>query len=190
MFESPDPTSLLHRWSGGDSAAMNELVELLYQQMHRIAIGQLRSERQLTIQPTQLVNEVYLKLVELRRMEWQDRNHFLAMFARIARRALVDEARRRNAGKRGGGRALTLQTEFALAASDGLDVLEVDAVLDRLAVIDEMAARVVELRVFSGLGLEDIATEFDVSPSTISRKWRAAKAWLARELDSTTRTGP
>lgn len=181
MPPAQDPTSLLQEWSGGNSVAMNELVEVLYEQMHRIAAGQLHGERHLTLQPTQLVNEVYLRLVQLREMEWRDRNHFLAMFARIARRALVDEARRRRAGKRA-GQAVTLSTQIPLPTVAHVDVLQIDALLDRLATIDSVAARIVELRVFSGLTLEDVAAQLELSVSTVSRKWRAAKAWLAKEM--------
>lgn len=181
MPPSRDPTSLLQEWSGGNSLAMNELVEVLYEQMHRIASGQLQGERYLTLQPTQLVNEVYLRLVQLREMEWRDRRHFLAMFSRIARRALVDEARRRRTGKRA-GQAVTLSTQIPLPTVAHVDVLQIDALLDRLAKVDSIAARVVELRVFSGLTLEDVAAQLELSVSTVSRKWRAAKAWLAEEM--------
>lgn len=183
MPPSQDPTSLLQEWSGGSSSAMNELVQVLYEQMHRIAAGQLQGERSLTLQPTQLVNEVYLRLVQIRAMEWRDRNHFLAMFARIARRTLVDEARRRRADKRA-GQSVTLSTQIPLPTAAQLDVLQIDALLDRLATIDSVAARVVELRIFSGLTLEDVARQLELSVSTVSRKWRAAKAWLAEELRS------
>jgi len=176
-----DATTLLRRWTDGDSDAMNEVVTVLYEQMHRIAAGQLRHERHLTIQPTQLVNDVYLRLIDLKRIDWQDRSHFLAMFARIARRTLVDEARKRSAGKRR-GQSVTLSTQLPMPAAGMLDVLQMDEMLTRLTAIDEIASNVVELRVFSGLSLEEVAAYLEVSPSTISRKWRAAKAWLAEEF--------
>ncbi|MBK7116446.1 MAG: sigma-70 family RNA polymerase sigma factor [Proteobacteria bacterium] len=182
MTPTGDATGLLGRWKNGDRAALDEVMALLYEEMHRIASRQLRGERGVTVQPTSLVNEVYLRLIGLNRIQWQDRGHFLAMFARVARQTLVDDARKRNAEKRDFGSPVTMTDERLGMTSGGFSILEIDQLLDQLAAIDDSAARVVELRVFGGLSIEEAAEEMSISEATVSRKWRAGKAWLANEL--------
>ena len=182
MSPSGDATGLLARWAGGDKAALDEVVALLYEQMHLIAARQLRGERNLTVQPTSLVNDVYLRLVQLNRIDWQDRRHFLAMFARVSRQALVDDARKRRAGKRDIGLNITLTDDRGGAVDGEFGVLEMDELMTQLQAFDEPAAQVVELRVFGGMSIEEAAAQLGVSEATVSRKWRAGKAWLAREL--------
>lgn len=177
-----DATTLLSRWASGERAALDEVVQLLYAQMHGIAARELRGERQLTLEPTVLVNEVYLRLLQLNRIDLRDRAHFLAMCARVSRQALVDEARRVRAAKRGPGLEVTLTVGREGIATGGFGVIEVSELLDRFAEIDADAARVVELRVFGGLGVDEVAAELGISSSTVQRKWRAGKAWLALQL--------
>lgn len=181
MAAPGDATTLLARWSSGDKAALDEVVAILYEEMHRIAARQVRGERAITVQPTSLVNEVYLRLIGLQKIDWQDRGHFLAMFARVARRTLVDDARKRNAGKRGGV-SVTLSDDRIGRTSGGLGVLEIDQLLEKLAQLDAVAADIVELRVFGGMSIEEAAAQLGISDSTVSRKWRAGKAWLANEI--------
>ena len=182
MTEAGDATSLLARWSQGERAALDEVVQLLYEQMHQIAARELRGERQLTIQPTVLVNEVYLRLVNLNRIDWNDRAHFLSMCARVTRQTLVDEARKRQAGKRDARLDVTLTGEQGAPATGGFSIIEVDELLQQLEGFDGDAARVIELRIFGGLSIEEAASQLAMSESTVSRKWRVGKAWLARQL--------
>lgn len=175
-------TKLLSRWSQGDRAALDEVVQLLYAQMHTIASREVRGERSSAIEPTVLVNEVYLRLVQLSRIDWRDRAHFLAMCARVSRQTLVDEARRRRAAKRDAGIEVTLTIAREGATTGGFGVIDVDDLLNELATIDADAARVVELRVFGGLVVDEVAEQLSLSPATVQRKWRSGKAWLARQL--------
>lgn len=177
-----DATGLLGRWAGGDKAALDEVMALLYAHMHRIAARQLGGERSLTLQPTSLVNEVYTRLVELNRIDWRDRNHFLAMFARVSRRTLVDAARMRNADKRDGGVLVTMTGVDIAASGSGTSVIEIDQLLEKLEALDETAARVVELRVFGDMSIEEAAEHLGISVATVNRKWRVGKAWLGSEL--------
>ncbi|MFM2289682.1 MAG: hypothetical protein RL684_2825 [Pseudomonadota bacterium] len=185
MTDSPEASRtavLFARWTGGDQQAVSELVAHLYRDIHAIAVRELRSERRLTIRPTALVHEVYLRMVTLREMNWQDRSHFLAMAARVTRQALVDEARRARADKRDGGIAVTLSDENLGGVDAGHDALDVDAILVELRGFDELAAEVVSLRVFGGLSIEETAEVMGLSVRTANRRWAAGKAWLAHEL--------
>jgi RNA polymerase sigma factor (TIGR02999 family) len=173
---------LFARWSSGDQRAVDELVAHLYRDIHAIAVRQLRSERRLTIRPTALVHEVYLRLVSLRELNWRDRAHFLAMAARVTRQALVDEARRRRAEKRDGGTPVTLSDEHLGGHNAEFDALDVDALLTELSGFDKVAAEVVSLRVFGGLSVEEAADVLSLSVRTIHRRWETGKAWLAHEL--------
>jgi len=173
---------LFARWTGGDPQAVNELVAHLYHDIHAIAVRELREERRLTIRPTALVHEVYLRMVGLREIDWRDRAHFLAMAARVTRQALVDEARRARAAKRDGGTPVTLNDENLGGTDAGHDALDVDAILLELQGIDEVAAEVVSLRVFGGLSIEEAAEVLKLSVRTANRRWAAGKAWLAHEL--------
>jgi RNA polymerase sigma factor (TIGR02999 family) len=182
VAESSDTTALLLRWAQGDPAAFDQLATRLYHDIHAIAVRELRHERQLTIRPTALAHEAYLRLTPLRDLRWQDRAHFLSMAVRVMRQALVDEARKRRAEKRDGGIAVTLE-EIHVGSSDaGFDALDVDALLIELNAYDAVAAEVASLRVFGGLSIEETAQTIGLSVATINRHWAKGKAWLAREL--------
>ncbi len=185
MTDPTDPTvtaALLERWSGGDPEAFDILMTQLYRDIHAIAVRELRGERHATIQPTALVHEVYLRLNELREMRWQDRAHFLSMAALIARRALVDEARRRRADKHNGGTPVTLSDENLGGVSVAYDALDVDSLITELSQYDAEAAEIVALRVFGGLSIEETAQAVKLSVATVNRRWSIGKTWLAREL--------
>lgn len=174
--------TLLERWSKGDHEAFDQLLTHLYEDIHAIAVRELRAERHLTIRPTALLNEAYLRLAGLHDMRWQDRTHFMSMAARITRQALVDEARRFRAGKRSGGTAVTLNDANLGGRDGGYDALDVDTLLTELQRIDHEAAEIVSLRVFGGLSIEEVAGELCLSTATVNRRWMTGKAWLAREL--------
>jgi RNA polymerase sigma factor (TIGR02999 family) len=174
--------TLLARWSGGDRQAFDQLLTHLYHDIHAIAVRELRSERHLTIRPTALVHEAYVRLLNLRDMRWQDRTHFMAMTARITRQALVDEARRYRAGKRSGGVAVTLSDTNLGSRDEGYDALDVDTLLTELQRFDDTAAEIVSMRVFGGMSIEEAAQALSLSTATVSRRWVTGKAWLAREL--------
>ena len=184
MVSKPDVTAILTRWGRGNPSAINELLPLVYAELRRIAARQLRSERVgHTLQPTALVHEVYLRLVDQRNVDWRGRAHFFGVAAQVMRRILVDHARRHGAKKRGAGLArVSIDEAKGAVAPDGIPVLALDQALDRLAGMDEDLARIVELRAFGGMTIEEAACVLKVSPSTAKREWRAAKAWLAREL--------
>jgi len=180
--ESSTIAALLQRWSKGDKEALDQLLTHLYRDIHAIAVRELRNERQLTIRPTALVNEAYMRLAGLNQMQWQDRAHFLSMAARVTRQALVDEARQRRAIKRDGGIAVTLSDENLGASYTPYDALDVDALLKELETFDGVAAEVVSLRIFGGLSIEEAAEALGVSVATVNRRWATGKAWLTREL--------
>ena len=184
----PDVTHLLLQWSGGDRSASDQLMAAVYAELHAQAARAMgRETPEHTLQATALVNEAYLRLIDQRRVEWRNRAHFFGVAAQLMRRILVDHARGRDAAKRGGGvRQITL--DRANPASDaapdesGVDVLVLHEALERLAAIDPRQARVVELRYFGGMNIEDTAEALDLSPATIKREWAVARAWLRREL--------
>ena len=179
---------LLGDWSRGNDRALNELLPLVYAELRRMAARQLRSERTgHTLQPTALVHEVYLRLVDQRKVDWRDRAHFLGVAARVMRRILVDHARRHGARKRGDGVRCVSIDEAREVASNEMPILPLDRALSRLEKIDPDLAKVVELRAFGGLTIEQAAQVLNVSPSTAKRDWRTAKAWLTRELGSEVR---
>jgi RNA polymerase sigma factor (TIGR02999 family) len=173
---------LLQRWSRGDKEALDQLLTHLYRDVHAIAVRELRNERQLTIRPTALVNEAYMRLAGLNQMQWQDRAHFLSMAARVTRQALVDEARQRRATKRDGGSPVTLSDENLGSNEAPYDALDVDSLLKELDTFDSVAAEVVSLRIFGGLSIEEAAEALKVSVATVNRRWATGKAWLTREL--------
>ena len=179
-----DVTALLGDWSRGNPAALNQLLPLVYAELRRIASRQLRRERTgHTLQPTALVHEAYLRMVEQRHVDWKTRAHFFGAAAEVMRRILVDHARRHNAGKRGDGMpTMPIQDVRDTAAPDGIPILALDLALQKLAEFDRALARIVELRAFGGLTIEEAACVLDVSPSTAKTEWRTAKAWLGREL--------
>ena len=174
-------TQLLQRWRGGDEAARDELITVLYNDMRRIAASMLRHDSmRLHIDPTELVNEGAMRLIGLDRMAWEDRAHFLAVSSSVMRRVLVDQARRRRADKRD-GQHVTLFTNIA-GREQAMDLLALDEVLAELESVSAERARIVELRFFGGLSNEEIAAVLDVSASTVKRRWRVARAWLATRL--------
>jgi len=177
-------THLLERWSQGDEEALDQLMPLVYDELHRLAGAYLRSERrEHTLQPTALVNEAYLKLVRQRNIQWQNRAQFFGVAAQLMRRILVDHARANYAEKRGGDRVnVSLKNIGAFGTQLTTDVLALHDVLNRLAEIDPDQSRIVELRFFGGLTIEEAAEVMQVSHSTVEREWKIAKAWLKREL--------
>ncbi len=174
--------ALLERWAEGDSDALKAILPALYGEIHSIAVRQLRHERHLTIQPTALVHEVYLRLSGLSRMKLQDRAHFLSMAARVSRQALIDEARRRRASKRDGGDPVTLSDTQLGDVNQAYDAIDIDDLLNELERYDALAAEVVALRVFGGLSIEEVAESTAASVATVNRRWAAGKVWLSREL--------
>ena len=180
-------TRLLQKWRGGDEAAFDELLPLVYNELRRVARGALRRERpDHVLQPTALVHEVFLRLVEQERARIRNRGHFLSVAAQAMRRILVDHERRRRAAKRGGAEApLTLvEAGNAADAGPGVEVLAVHQALGELALIDERQARLVELRYFGGLTMVEAAEVLGVSRATLERNWTAARLWLRRRLSS------
>jgi RNA polymerase sigma-70 factor (ECF subfamily) len=179
-----DITELLVQWNEGDETVIDRLTPIVYDELLRLARIKLRVERaNLTLQPTALVHEVYLRLIDQTRFSWQNRSHFCAIAANIMRRILIDDARRRKAGKRGGGVHITLHEEMDAADERPADVLALDLALQALARIDERKSRVIELKYFGGLTTEEIAQVTGTSVATIGRDLRLAHAWLHREMD-------
>ena len=182
-----DVTRLLAAWGQGDTKALENLIPLVYEELHRLAERHLARERAgHTLQPTAVVHEAYLKLVDQKRVAWKNRGHFFAVAAQAMRRLLVDHARRHAAAKRGG--AVTLVPLEAVAdpavAPTEADVLALDRALEKLAALDATQAKVVELRYFGGLTLDETADVLGASASTVGRAFRLAKAWLYRELSA------
>jgi RNA polymerase sigma factor (TIGR02999 family) len=170
-------------WGKGDEDALNQLVPLLHHELHRIARACMRGERAgHSLQATALVNEAYLRLIDVQHVDWQNRAHFLAVSARLMRRILVDFARSRQYQKRGGGAQRITLDEALVVANPGRDLVALDDALDALAKMDERKARVVEMRFFGGLSVDETASVLNVSADTVMRDWRLAKAWLLREL--------
>jgi len=181
---SPPVTELLLAWGGGDESAFDQLVPLIHAELHRLARWHMRFERQHhTLQTTALVNEAFLRLIDVKRVRWQDRAHFFAMSARLMRRVLVDHARLRQAVKRGGGTQTTSFDEASMPVEPSVDLVALDDALQALADIDPRKAKVVEMRFFAGFSVDETAAALQVSPETVMRDWRVAKAWLHRELE-------
>ena len=176
---------MLLAWNQGDEAALERLIPIVHVELRRLARRQMRRERKShTLQTTALVNEVYLRLVDVNRVRWQDRTHFFAMSARLMRRVLVDHARSRKYQKRGGNAIrVTLTSSMTLATDRGADLVALDDALTALTEFDARKGRVVELRFFGGLTVEETAQALGVSAETVMRDWRMAKAWLHKELD-------
>ncbi len=180
-----DVTILLAQLRAGDRDAANRLIPMIYSELRRMASACLQRERpDHTLQPTALVNEAYLRLVGEQPAEWQNRAHFFALAANTMRKVLVDCARRRRAGKRGGAdaRKVEMDESLLISANKLESVLAVDEVLAHLSRFDPQQSRIIELRFFAGLSVDEVAEVMGVSPVTISREWRSAKAWLRREL--------
>ena len=179
-----DLTQTLQRSRQGERAALDAMLAALYDELHAMAARQLRRERAgHTLQPTALAHEAFLKLVDQRSVAWADRAHFMALAAQAMRRILADHARRRHALKRGGDavRVTLVESEVPGAGGDA-DLASLDAALDRLAALDQRQARIVELRFFGGLTVEETAEVVGISPATVKRDWQVARAWLYREL--------
>jgi RNA polymerase sigma factor (TIGR02999 family) len=176
-------TDWLLAWRGGDAAALDQLVPVVMHELRRLARRYLRGERpDHTLQTTALVNEAYLRLVDLDRVQWQDRTHFFAMSARLMRQILVDHARARRAHKREGHLLAEPLTDNIPAREPGADLVAIDDALQALTAFDERKGRVVELRFFGGLTVEETAAALGVSVETVARDWRFAKVWLLREM--------
>jgi RNA polymerase sigma factor (TIGR02999 family) len=179
-------TLLLRSWQAGDRVAFDRLIPVVHGELRRLARIHMRGERPgPTLQPTALVNEVYMRLADLQAMNWQNRAHFFAMASRLMRRVLVEAARARDAGKRGGSLVRVSLDEARAGAprrGEEPDVLALDEALEALEAADGRKARVVELRFFGGLTVEETAAVLDVSAETIARDWRFAKLWLRREI--------
>jgi RNA polymerase sigma factor (TIGR02999 family) len=182
---STELTALLVQWSRGDPAALERLLPMIYEECRRIASRQLRHEhREHTLDPTALVHEAYLRLVDQRNATWENRAQFFGVVARVMRRILVDYARARYAKKRGGSAVLVSLEAAAAESSDPqvADIIAIDEALGRLAARDPDQVRIIELRFFAGLSVEETAHVLARSPRTIKREWRLAKAWLYQEL--------
>jgi len=182
--ESQEVTRLLLAWNDGDEGALEKLVPLVYGELRRLAKRQMWGEHpDHTLQTTALINEAYIKLVDLRNVHWQNRAHFFALCARLMRRILVDFARSRHYVKRGGGaQPISLDESLVVSPAHSTDLVAVDDALKALAKVDARKAQMVELRFFGGLTVEETAEVLKVSPETVQRDWKIAKAWLLREL--------
>lgn len=182
---SNEITELLIAWSGGDKKALDELMHIVYDELHRLAHHHLAKERQdHTLQTTALVNEAYMKLVDQKRVKWQNRSHFFALSSQLMRRILVDYARSRQYAKRGGGAsALPLNEALIVTPERAAEMIALDDALTELAKHDERKARIVELRFFAGMNIDETSELLGVSPGTVMKDWTLAKAWLQREMD-------
>jgi len=177
-------TALLQAWTGGDPSALEQLVSRVHSELHRIAKRHMANEsRPHTLETTALINEAYIRLVDSKNLRWNDRCHFFAVAARIMRRILVDHARARAARKRGGlAHRTSLNTAFLPGRRKSMDLMALDAALERLTEIDSRKSRIVELRVFGGLTIEETAETMQVAVITVRRDWQFALAWLRKEL--------
>jgi len=177
-------TRLLVAWSGGDEAALEELTPLVYGELRRLAHHYMRRERAgHTLQTTALVNEAYMRLADYKQTRWQSRAHFFAVAAQVMRRILVEHARSRQYAKRGGGaQKVSLDEAAAVSAGRAAEVIAVEEALTELESWDQRKGRIVELRFFGGLSIEETAEVMKISPTTVQREWRSAKAWLHRAI--------
>lgn len=182
--KSHEVTQLLTAWGKGDEVAREQLMSLVYDELHRLAHGYMRRESpDHTLQTSALVNEAYVRLVDQQNVQWQNRSHFYAIAAQMMRRILVDYARSRNYAKRGGGaRQVSLDEGLIVSEERSAEVINVHEALEGLAAFDARKAQIVELRFFGGLSIEETAEVLAVSPGTVMRDWTLAKAWLHREM--------
>lgn len=182
--QSATPTALLLAWNRGEPEALDALLPLVYEELRRVAAHYMRRERaDHTLQATALVNEAYLRLIEVKRVRWENRAHFFAMASRLMRRILVDAARSRDYQKRGGGAPmLSLDEALIVPCEPGDDLVALDEALTALAAVDARKSQVVEMRFFGGLDIDETAEALHVSRDTVKRDWRVAKLWLLREL--------
>jgi RNA polymerase sigma-70 factor (ECF subfamily) len=180
-----DVTGLLLAWRNGDEAALNQLIPLVHRELRRIAKRCMAGERGgHTMQATALVNEAYLRLVDVQHVEWQNRAHFLSMSARLMRRILVDFARSKRFKKRGAGAVHVTFDDGLVTADPAGDLVAIDDALEALEKVDSRKSRIVELRFFGGLSVQETAEVLNVSPQTVMRDWKLAKAWLSRQIRS------
>jgi RNA polymerase sigma-70 factor, ECF subfamily len=186
MATSPHITQLLLAWSDGERAALDELTPLVYRELKKIAEGYLRRERSgHTLQPTALAHEAYLKLIDQQHVRWQNRAHFYGIAAQAMRRILVDHARARLAEKRSsGGTQVTLDEAIDVSDEHAGQLVLLDEALKKLAALDPQKSRIVELKYFGGMSLEEVAAVLNISRATVIRGWRLAKAWLYDELST------
>ena len=183
MTQDADVTELLLAWSHGEEAARSRLIDVLYDELRRVAQRHLRRERDdHSLSPTALVHETYLKLVDQNRVRWQNRAHFFGVAAHLMRRILVDHARSRAAAKRGQDRTIVLDVVEVATSPISVDLVALDAALDKLSAVDPRQSRLVELRFFAGLTVDETAAALGVAPITVKRDWALARAWLFREL--------
>jgi RNA polymerase sigma-70 factor (ECF subfamily) len=178
-------TTLLKEWSDGDETALEQLMPLVYDELHRLAHQHMRREKRGNVlQTSALINEAYLRLVDEPRVHWQNRAHFFGIAARLMRRILVDEARKRNSAKRGGGAIqVSLNEVTSVAQEQAANVVALDDALRSLEAIDSRQSEIVELRFFGGLSIEETAGVLKVSPGTVMRDWTFARAWLRNEMN-------
>src|SRR4051794_15715744 len=186
-----NPTTLLLAWGRGDETALDQLIPLVHDELRRLARRHMAGERAgHTLQASALVNEAYLRLIEIKQVPWQNRAHFFAMASRVMRRILVDAARARGYQKRDGGQKGPLDEAVALADAPSHDFVALDDALTALEAIDPRKCQVVEMRFFAGMSMEETAEALHLSVGTIKRDWRLAKAWLARELGESLHDNP
>jgi RNA polymerase sigma factor (TIGR02999 family) len=180
-------SELLQAWTDGDRGVLDRLTPIVYDELHRLARHYMKGERPgHSLQTTALVNEAYMRLVDYKGMQWQNRAHFFAVSAQVMRRILVDHARRRNLKRGGGVQHVSLEDTAIVGGDRAADLIALDDALNELAKLDARKAEVVEMRFFGGLSVEETAEVLKVSPVTVMRDWRTAKAWLYRELGGTT----
>lgn len=186
MAIDADVTSLLIEWKSGNQDAMHQLIPLVYDELRRVADRYLRDERSAdTLQPTALINEAYIRLVNQKLPDWQSRSHFIGVAAHLMRQILVDHARHHNSQKRGSGiQNVTLNEALSFAPERSGSVIVLDDALNALAAIDERKCKIIELRFFGGLTMEEVAQTLDVSIATVAREQRLAEAWLYREMQT------
>jgi RNA polymerase sigma factor (TIGR02999 family) len=185
-----DVSQLLRAWSEGDQGALERLTPIVYKELHRLARHYMKGERPgHVLQTTALVNEAYMRLVDYKRMQWQNRAHFFAVSAQLMRRILVEHARRQNLKRGGGVQHVSLEEAAVVGGDRAADLVALDAAMDALARLDPRKVQVVEMRFFGGLSVEETAEVLKVSPVTVMRDWSTAKAWLYRELAGGTSDG-
>ena len=190
---APHVTALLVEWRQGDAAALERLIPLVYGELRKLARAQLRREAGYSVQATALVHEVYLRLVNIERMTVESRAHFMAISARLMRQILVDRARRKLAGKRGSGKTLLTLDEASPSSAtnpSGVDVIALNEALDELTTFDPLQSRIVEMKFFGGLTIEETARTLEISTATVEREWVTAKAWLYQRLTATAPAQP
>lgn len=186
MNQTPNITQILKKWSDGDEASLDTLVTILYQELHRLAHRMLaKNSGHNTIQTTALVHEAYIRLVNIKEIDWQNRVHFFAVSANLMRNILVDFARGRSSQKRGGMVThLELDESFSFSLEKSDDLIMLDEALNKLAELNERQTRIVELKFFGGLTEEEIAEVLKISPATVSRDWKFARVWLYRQIQN------